>query len=86
VAQGSLTARPALKRRPFSGIDNNQQEIDMNVFEAVQIVEGNTTEEPSYDTFIEAWQVLIDTGMAWQLQGWFGRHAAALIDAGECEA
>lgn len=33
---------------------------------------------------IEAWQHLIDTGLAWSLQGWFGRTAAALIDAGVC--
>jgi len=29
---------------------------------------------------------LIDTGLAWQLQGCFGRQAAALIHQGVCRA
>jgi len=30
----------------------------------------------------EAWQYLIDTGLAWELQGWFGRTANQLIKKG----
>ena len=37
------------------------------------------------DTLIKAWQHLIDTGLAWTLQGWFGRRANDLIEAGICK-
>ena len=54
----------------------------MDNFTAVSIAEG--LEEASEDEQLEAWQHLIDTGLAWQLQGSFGRQAAALIEAGHC--
>ena len=38
----------------------------------------NATEEEQ----IEAWQYLVDTDLAWNLQGWFGRTATALIENG----
>ena len=34
--------------------------------------------------YTAAWQYLIDTGLAWSLQGWFGRTAKRLIDDGCC--
>jgi hypothetical protein len=60
----------------------------MTIFEATMIAEGQA-ETVGYDpddeeTLIEAWQMLIDTGVAWQLQGWFGRQAAAMIEEGVC--
>ena len=33
---------------------------------------------------VELFQKLIDNGMAWTLQGFYGRHAMALVDAGLC--
>ena len=55
----------------------------LNVFTAVSICEG-MTEPESKEQYIEAWQLLIDTGYAWTLQGWFGRRAVELIEAGYC--
>ena len=55
----------------------------MNTFDAVGIAEG-FIEPESQDQAIEAWQHLIDTGLAWRLQGWFGRTADALIEQGVC--
>ena len=35
---------------------------------------------------IDLFQELIDTGLAWQLQGSYGLTAARMIDAGMCTA
>jgi hypothetical protein len=50
----------------------------MDNYLAVGIAEG-FEEAESEDQVLEAWQHLVDTGMAWSLQGWFGRQALALI-------
>lgn len=38
------------------------------------------------DEIIELFQELINSGLAWKLQGSYGRMAANLIDAGHCHA
>ena len=55
----------------------------MDTYTAVGLAEG-FVEAESQEQVIEAWQYLIDTGLAWQLQGWFGRTAAHLISEGIC--
>jgi hypothetical protein len=53
----------------------------MDTLTAVLIAEGADFAE-SEEQYIEAWQHLVNTGLAWQLQGWFGRTAQAYIDNG----
>ena len=38
----------------------------------------------SDDETVELFQSLINSGLAWQLQGHYGRTATALIEAGYC--
>ena len=55
----------------------------MTDLEATMIAEG-AQEAESDEQYIQAWQHLIDTGLAWQLQGFFGRTASAMIQHGVC--
>jgi len=53
----------------------------MDDFTAIMIAEG--VEEPeSEEQYIQAWQHLHDTGLAYQLQGWFGRTVTSMIEQG----
>jgi len=53
----------------------------MDNFTATGLAEG-FIEAESEDQVIEAWQHLVDTGLVWKLQGWFGRTAQHLINEG----
>jgi len=41
-------------------------------------------EDVPMDEMIEGYQGLIDSGMAWKLEGFVGRNAMNLIEAGKC--
>ena len=53
----------------------------MNNYTATGLAEG-FIEAESEEEIIEAWQYLHDTGIAYTLQGWFGRTAQQLIQDG----
>jgi hypothetical protein len=57
----------------------------VDTYTAVGLAEG-FIEADSEKQIIEAWQKLVDTGLAWQLQGWFGRTAQELINRGIIQA
>lgn len=48
----------------------------------IMAYEGGELE--SEDELVEGFQHLIDSGLAWSLQGHYGRTAQQLIDAGYC--
>ena len=53
----------------------------MDNYTALGITEG-FIEPTDEDQVLQAWQHLVDTGVAWQLQGTFGRIAIDLIEQG----
>ena len=55
----------------------------MSNIEAINIAEGFVDAE-SKEQYVLAWQQLIDTGLVWGLQGWFGRQAMRMIEDGVC--
>ena len=56
----------------------------MTAQQAIGIAEG-FIEAESEEQVIEAWQYLLDTGLVWNLQGFFGRTAVAMIKDGILE-
>lgn len=57
----------------------------MDIYTAVSIVEGFDGDEHTEEEVLAAWQLLVDTGVVWKLQGRFGRTAMDLIEAGLVE-
>lgn len=53
-------------------------------FDVVDFIIKYESGEANNEEIIEGFQHLIDTGAAWNLQGCYGRAAAALIDGGYC--
>jgi|TARA_Y100000296_G_scaffold76201_1_gene96629 hypothetical protein len=52
----------------------------MTQYEAVGLAEGFI--EGTEEEVINAYQYLVNTGLAWKLQGFFGRNANYLIEEG----
>lgn len=61
---------------------NNTKEKFDEVGAIIAFEQGELNDEQT----IELFQHLIDNGHAWQLQGCYGRTAAALIEGGLCQA
>ena len=53
----------------------------MDNYTATGLAEG-FIEAESEEQVIKAWEHLVDTGLVWSLQGWFGRTATELIKQG----
>ena len=51
------------------------------ILAAVLLIE-NPPDDTTEDQYLGAWQYLIDTGVVWFLQGWYGRTAHDFIKAG----
>ena len=55
-------------------------ENKLTAYKATGLAEGFI--EGTEQEIMEAWQYLHDTGLAYELQGWFGRTAQHLIEQG----
>jgi hypothetical protein len=74
----NLTAKPIKIYKWFSK--------NMDSYTACSIVEGFDEVPHTKAEQIKAWQYLVNTGVCWHLQGWYGRTATALIEAGVIKA
>ena len=63
-------------------LPNLQETLD--TITAIQIIEGSIPSEEAEQ--LNAWQLLIDSGVVWQLQGAYTRGALSLIEEGLVEA
>lgn len=53
----------------------------MTTMQAIQIIEDDSG-SATFDDVVDAYQSLVDSGVVWQLQGFYGRTATRLIDHG----
>jgi hypothetical protein len=68
-------------RRVDEYIDSEASAPKLDAYTATGIAEG-WIECDSEDDYLAAWKYLHDTGLAYTLQGWFGRTATRLIEDG----
>jgi hypothetical protein len=60
-------------------------EKNKDTYMAVSVAEGFADFEPTQEQMLAGWQFLHDTGIAYTLQGFFGRTAQALLEQGLIE-
>ena len=68
-------------KQVVTDIHITKQYVTMSDYEATGLAEGFISAE-SEEQVIDAWQHLHDTGLAYKLQGWFGRTAQELLKQG----
>lgn len=54
----------------------------MTIIEAIENLEMNSDIDEML--YIQSFQTLIDAGIVWELQGWYGRMASLLIKQNYC--
>mgnify|MGYP003651026958 CR=1 FL=1 len=59
--------------------------VQMTPSRAIGVAEGYEEAEGE-DEYFAAWQYLLDSGLCWTLQGWFGRMAIRLLEEGRITA
>ena len=57
-----------------------KQQAEM-LYNATMIAEG-AMDETNDMSYIQAWQHLVDTGVVWELQGWFQRAVTRMLSEG----
>ena len=57
-----------------------KQQAEM-LYNATMIAEG-AMDETNDMSYIQAWQHLVDTGVVWELQGWFQRAVTRMLSDG----
>ena len=50
----------------------------LSILDATLVAE-QAQEPKCLEEFYSAWQILIDTNLVWQFQGWFGRQAVRFL-------
>jgi hypothetical protein len=79
----TLAKKPEPVKLEQTEIRSSEDYKGMTPYMASAIAEGFCEgEDATEEQQLAAWQYLHDTGLAYQLQGWYGRNATSLIEQG----